>query len=303
MITDIWCEKWEPKTIDDMILNPLVKEQLKKAMVELPNLLISGPPGVGKGTFFNILRRTVNPDCIRINCSDETSVDNVRTKIKSFATGMGTSPLKIVYLNEADFLSTAALAALRDLIEQVYGMTRFIFLVNNDTFPACYDQDVLRAIKSRLQPIRLDNPPAPEIFKHVMKMLTKEGVKVHDKKVVVDVVKALYPDIRGIINTLQLNTTNKELKTVTVIGNNDTYAEVLAAMKAKDPNKIREVLRSNAVRYPDLYNFLYENIGDFKDIGNAIILIGEALYRDATISIKEIGFLRMVMLMIRDKVV
>lgn len=304
MITDLWAPKYEPKTIDGMVLNESVKGQLKKAMEELPNLLLAGSAGVGKGTFFNILKSTTNPMCLKINGSDETSVDNVRTKIKNFATAMGDDgELKIVYINEADFLSTAALACLRDLIEQVYDMTRFIFLVNNDTFPGCYDKEVLGAIKSRLQLIKLDNPPATDIFKHMMKILELEGVKVHNKKDVVGVIKALYPDIRSIINTLQLNTVNKELKSIINIGNNDTYGMVLNAIKIKDPNKVREVLRNNPIRYPDLYNYLYDNIGQFEDIGNAIILIGEHLYRDSTVSIKEINFLSFVMRCIRDKVI
>lgn len=98
--TDIWTFKHEPKTFDQMILNVDMKNKLGKALKELPNLMIVGSPGVGKGTFTNILIKETKLDYMKINASDETSVDTMRTKVKSFATALGISPIKLVILNE-----------------------------------------------------------------------------------------------------------------------------------------------------------------------------------------------------------
>ncbi len=98
--TTIWTFKYEPQTFDEMILDPVIKKKLAKAFQEVPNLLLVGPPGVGKGTFTNIFLRDTKLDAIRINCSDETSVDNIRSRVKSFATALGITDKKIVVLNE-----------------------------------------------------------------------------------------------------------------------------------------------------------------------------------------------------------
>lgn len=99
-LQSIWTFKHEPKTIDEMVLNEDEKEKLKKWINEAPNMLLAGPPGVGKGTFANIFLESTGYDYIKLNCSDETGIENVRNKVKSFACALGTTDLKIVYLNE-----------------------------------------------------------------------------------------------------------------------------------------------------------------------------------------------------------
>ena len=130
METKIWTFAYEPQKFEDIILNDVVKPRLQKALTEIPNLMLVGPPGVGKGTYTNIFLKETKLDFIKLNCSDETSIDGIRTKVKSFATALGVTKMKIVVMNESDYLSPAAQAMLRDLIEQVEGITRFIFQFN-----------------------------------------------------------------------------------------------------------------------------------------------------------------------------
>jgi len=295
-MSNIWTFRNEPKTLDEMVLNKTTREKLSKVMKELPNIMLIGPPGVGKGTFVNILLNTVKPNYIKINCSDETSIDNVRTKIKSFATTLGTTPIKIVYCNENDHLSIPAQAMLRDLMEQVHEMTRFIFACN-------YEHKVIPELKSRCQLIYLNSPPATDIFNFCLKVLKNENVKITDKKSLVELIKLKYPDIRGIINTLQLNAIDGKISDIKVYNVNDVYQSILESILKKDANQIREILRSNMVDYSSLYNYLYENVGKFNKIGDAIILIGEYLYRDGFVSIKEINFMSFVMRLIKENIV
>lgn len=98
--TDIWCFKYQPQTFSEIVLNNDIRNKLQKALVEVPNLMLVGPAGVGKGTFTNVFLKQTGLDYLWVNCSDETSIDNIRTKVKSFATSLGITPLKIVVLNE-----------------------------------------------------------------------------------------------------------------------------------------------------------------------------------------------------------
>lgn len=97
---DIWTFKYEPKTLNEMIVEENQKEILSTVIKETPNILLTGGPGIGKGTFVNILLNETGYDYIKINASDETSVDNIRNKVKSFATSLGITDMKYVYLNE-----------------------------------------------------------------------------------------------------------------------------------------------------------------------------------------------------------
>jgi DNA polymerase III delta prime subunit len=211
-------------------------------------------------------------------------------KNHTFITGNG------IVVHNCDWMSSASQKCILDLQETVQSMTRFIFCCN-------YEHKILPELKSRCQVIHLGNPPATDIFKHCSKVLLNEGIKVHDKKAVVSLIKEMYPDIRGILNTLQMNVVDGEIKDIRTYNTNDVYADILKSIKDKDPNNVRQLLRSNMVHYPELFSYLYENVSEFTDVGNAIIMIGEHLYRDNFVSIKEINFLAMVLRMIRDKVV
>ena len=130
MDQSIWCFKYAPQKLDDMILSEESKKVLQKVILECPNVLLVGKPGTGKGTFVDIFLKETGYDFMKINASDENSIDIVRDKIKSFATSLGITNKKIVYINESDFLSQNAQAGCRDLTETVQKNTRFFFLAN-----------------------------------------------------------------------------------------------------------------------------------------------------------------------------
>jgi DNA polymerase III delta prime subunit len=282
--TDMWPFKYSPKTLDEMVVSDEMKEKLKKVIDEKPNILLVGPAGVGKGTFTDIFLRETKLDYIKINCSDQTSVDNVRENVKSFATALGISPLKVVVMNEMDYLSLNAQAMLRALMEDVQKMTRFIFMCN-------YGNKLMIELISRCQVIELGTPPAKKIFEFVTDILNKENVDVKNKKVIVDIIKKLYPDIRSIVNTLQYNTMNKVLDSVVIEKSNEVYKNIFDKMKIGDIDGIRKDLRSFSINYPELYQYLFDNVEGSKSPGDFIIAIGEALYRDAIVAIKEINFI------------
>jgi len=294
----IWTFAYEPTTIDEMILNDDIKPALKKALDQVPNLLLYGTAGIGKGTFTNILLRHTGFDKMWINASDATGIDAVRERIRPFATSMSMSDLKIVVLNEADSLTSGPQGAqkmLRQLMEDVQKITRFILICN-------YEHNIIDEIKSRCPPIKFDNPPAKEIGKLCLKILKKEKVK-YKAEDVISIVQKCYPDIRKTIQVLQLNTINKTLVGSRLSVSEDVWKKIFSLMLKQDVENVRKELKSNYIDFPDLYKYLYENAGEFKEPGGAILLIGEHLHRNTFYPIKEINFMHMFVQMIFQKVV
>ncbi len=285
--TDIWTFKYEPKTLDEMIIHPDIKTILKEFIIKQPNLMLIGPPGIGKGTFKNIFLKETGLDSIRINCSDETGIDAMRSKVRSFATALGISSLKVVIMNECDGLSIAAQKLLRGLIEETQDITRFFFMCN-------YGHVMIPEIKSRCEVIELNNPPAKEIYRHCVNILENEHINVKNPKVIVEVIKKLYPDIRRIINTLQMSVTNNTIEDIKYESTDNLYKQFIDLMKAGDIDGIRKLIRNNIINYTELYSILFENVNEFKSPGDCIIAIGEALYRDSISAIKEINYLAFV---------
>lgn len=290
--TTIWTFKYQPDKFDDMILSDDMRNILGKVIKEQPNIMLVGNAGVGKGTFTNVFLKETKLDYMKINCSDETSIDAMRTKVKSFATALGVTPLKIVVLNEMDFLSVQGQAMLRDLMESVQGITRFILQCN-------YGSKVIPELQSRCQVIELNGPPMKDIGMHCLKILKAEGVTVKNKSVISDTIKKLYPDIRKIINTLQMNTVNGVIDSVKLEQVNEVYSDIVKMIKAQDLDGIRKSLRSNAIDYPELYSSIFEAAGEFKSPGDIILLVGEHLYRDSIIAIKEINFMAFVVTILK----
>lgn len=291
---NIWTFKHEPRTLDDMILNDIVRSKFKKALEEFPNLLIYGNAGLGKGTFAHVLIRETGFAHLWINASDETGIDSIRDKVYPFATSLGNTKLKVVVLNEGDSLSSGPQGAqkmLKQLMEDVQKITRFIFLTNDES-------RIIDEIKSRCLTIKVDSPPAKDIFFFCEKVLKAEGIK-YQSKVLTSIVKKCYPDIRNTILTLQSNIQNKELVS-DYLGAEETYTNIKNFMMKGDLESIRKVLRSNYINYTELYKSLYESVGDFKLPGDVILGVGEHLYRDGRVANKEINFMHMVVGLMKD---
>jgi len=290
---DIWTFKYEPKSLDDMILNNDLRIKFRKALNEFPNLLIFGTAGIGKGTFAHVLLKETGFAYLWINASDETGIDAIRDKVYPFATSLGNTPLKVVVLNEADSLSSGPQGAqkmLKQLMEDVQKVTRFVFLTNDES-------RVLDEIKSRCFSIKVDGPPPKDIFAFSERVLKSEGIK-YSKKTVLSIVKKCYPDIRNTILTLQSNVEGNTLKGDS-LGTEDTYNSIKTLMVNGDLEGIRKILRSKYVNYTEIYRHLYENVGDFSHPGDVIIEIGEHLYRDNRVANKEINFMHMVVLLMK----
>jgi replication-associated recombination protein RarA len=300
MQTALYEFKYAPIAFDEMIVSDDVKPKLEKALKEIPNMMLIGPAGVGKGTFTDILLKETGLESIKINCSDETGIDNIREKVKTFATSVGFGGLKIVYLNEADYLSLPAQAMLRDLMESVQKYTRFIFCAN-------YSHKIMPELQSRCQVIELANPPAIEVAKRCFKILDMEGV-TYNQKTVIELVKTIWkkrPDIRKTLVTLRENVIDGKLNdTITVTSSEDIYGKVLAAMKSKDPDAVRTLLKSHAIDYTALYSFIHEALmledGVFAKDAQAIIHIGTAMRWDALAAIREINFMTTYFEMLKD---
>lgn len=296
---EIWTFKYEPKKLDDMILNEDIKPKLEKAIEELPNLMLYGRAGVGKGTFANILLNETGYDKMWLNASDETGIDIVREKISPFATSMPLTKMQIVVLNESDSLTSTskqnAQKMLKQLMEDVHKITRFIFLTNNIN-------EMIEELKSRCEVIHICSPPSKEIGKFALKILRSEKIKFEGKDVM-DIVKKCYPDIRKTIWALQENSINGKLTGSMISATEALNKKILQLVIDKEVDDVRKEIRANYVDYPDLYYYFYENAGKFKQPGAAILLIGKYLFQHHTIAVPEINFMAMVMDFIYGKVI
>lgn len=298
-----WEFKYEPETIDEMILHPDVRERLEAALEDIPNIMLIGPHGTGKGTWVNILKKKTDFAMRKLNGSDERGIDVFREKIKPFCT---VPPLEgrynLMYVNECDFLTPETQAALRDFIESVQNTTRFVFCAN-------YGDKVTPELKSRFRVVEMSPPPGKEIFNHLEYILKEEGVR-YKKETLVQLIKTCYPDIRQTIISLQENVKKGVLPANIVITTmNDVYQEILEAMLTGDPEAVRKRLRSSPIDYTALYKYIYEQIMDSNDddvfandVG-AILMVGEHSHRDIVSSIKEVNFMHMYIKMLNDGVV
>lgn len=295
---NLWVYKYQPESFNDIILNPEIKGKLGKAIDELPNLLLYGTPGIGKGCFANMLKEKDNIDYMWINASDESGIDVFRNKIRPFATAMCMKDMKIVVLNECDSLTSGPQGAqklLRQLMEDTYKICRFILICN-------YENYIIPEIKSRCQVIKVDSPPKKDIGRLLLNILKTEDVK-YETKDVLEIIKKCYPDIRKTINVLQENVVEGKLTGSRVYASEVLFEKILKLILKGEVESIREELKSNYIPYPEMYEYMYENAGEFKQPGAAILSIGEHLYRDTTMPIKEINFIRMIVDMIYNKVI
>ena len=290
----LWVEKYRPDTIDNYIcgdqLRDIVRDFISRK--DIPHLLFHGSAGTGKTTLAKILTKNIPCDVMYVNASDNTGVDFVRDKIKPFASSMGFHELKVVILDEADYMSTNSQASLRNLMEPYSKSTRFILTCN-------YVEKIIAPLISRSQVFRLEPPAMKDVAVYVKTILDNENIK-YTMPDIASVTKALYPDIRKIVNFLQQSSTSDTLKLVdTQSANIDLKNKLILSLKncknnPKAFNEIRQMVNDSGIKmFEELYTELYDRAEDFasdKQI-NVIIEVSESIYQSAMVVDKEITFM------------
>jgi replication factor C small subunit len=290
----IWTEKYRPDTLTGYIGNDVVRAKIEQYIQtqDIPHLLFYGTAGTGKTTAAKILVKNIECDYMFINASDERGIDTVRDKIKGFAATVGFKPLKIVVLDEADFLGREAQPALRNLMEAFSATTRFILTAN-------YVERIINPLISRTQVYKLTPPTKKDVAKKIADILKVENVD-YDTKTIVQIVNAYYPDIRKCINTTQLQTRDGKLHvTIEELIGQDTKLKVVDTLSSNLPlkdkvNEVRKIVADAQVQdYTELYQTLYQNVEVFAPIKipQAVIAIAEGQFRDGQVPDKEINFI------------
>ena len=253
-------------------------------------------------TLAKIVANTISKDnYIYINASDENSIDTVRDKIKQFASSIGFGGLKIIILDEADFLTPNSMAALRNIMETFSKTTRFILTCN-------YVDKIIDPIQSRCQIFNIVPPSKKDVAVHTMGILESEGVEF-SKEDLAQIINMTYPDIRRVLNTVQrcILDGKMQLDKSTLVQNNfySTVVDILKSSKNKKEKytEIRQILADNSIRdYNPLFRYLYDNVEVFANgfVSTAILIIAESQYKDAMVVDHEINAMAMFIQLIME---
>jgi DNA polymerase III delta prime subunit len=293
----IWNEKYRPQTLATYVGNETVKATFQQYIEtnDVPHLLLYGDAGSGKTTLAKIVANTIAKDnYIYINASDENSVDTVRDKIKQFASSIGFGGLKLIILDECDYMTPNAQAALRNVIETFSKTTRFILTCN-------YVDKIIDPIQSRCQIFNIVPPSKKEVAQHLVKILNDEGVK-YEKDNLATIINQSYPDIRRVINTTQRCVIGGVLKLdETTLVEHNYLSSILDVLKSNKNKKekfdgIRQLLADNHVRdFNQMFRYLYDNVDTFANgfVSTIILIIAEAQYKDSFVVDHEINAMAM----------
>jgi replication-associated recombination protein RarA len=290
----LWVEQYRPKTIEECILPEDTKKLFTKLRDkgEIINLLLSGSAGTGKTTVARALCEELGCDYIVINGSETRGIDMVRSTVQAFAGTVSTNGMtKVVILDEADYITPEAQAALRNLIETFSANCRFIFTCN-------FKSKIIAPLHSRCSIVdfSFDKSVLPQLqvqmAKRTISILAKENVEA-EKLAVMEVIKRYSPDNRKILNELQryANISGKIDSGMLSLLDTSKVASLISFLKSGDFKNCRQWIAENP--NPDqLFAEFYDNIGDYvatESIPNLILIMGEYQHRSAFVVNQEIN--------------
>ena len=294
----LWVEKYRPKNLSTYVGNEHLKEKVKRYIdsEDVPHLLLYGKAGTGKTTLAKIVVNNIDCDYMYINASDENKVDDVRNKIKTFASSVGFKSLKVIILDECDYLTPNAQAALRNLMETFSKHCRFILTCN-------YVERIIDPIQSRCQSYKVVPPSKKEVAQQMVNILKEENCTFELDDIAL-IVNAGYPDIRRVINSAQRQIVDGKLKidTSSVIQNNYKLQLLEMLSNGSKLNDIRQLIADNSISdYSEIYRLLYDEVDNYGNGKQAecIMNIAEAQYQDVHVVDKEINFMSLIIRLTR----
>ena len=279
---ELWVEKYRPKSLDGYVFRDDYQRSQAKTWIKeksIPHLLFSGAAGIGKTTMAKILINELgieDYDVLEINASRTNSVDDVRNKIVNFVQMIPFGPFKVVLLDEADYLSPNAQAALRGVMEEYHNTSRFILTCN-------YPNRIIPAIHSRCQGYHIERIDQTEFTARVATILVEEHIEF-DLDTLDLYVKATYPDLRKCINMVQQNVSEAKLHAPSKgdEGTADWKFDMVELFRAGKISEARKLLcgKLRAEEMEEVYRWLYDNLeifGDEAKRDSAVIIIKQGL--------------------------
>tara|TARA_Y100001963_G_scaffold150865_1_gene232737 strand:- start:4288 stop:5229 length:942 start_codon:yes stop_codon:yes gene_type:complete len=292
----LWVEKYRPRTIDDCILPEGIKNTFHDMVKtgEVQNLLLSGGAGCGKTTIAKALCEDLDAEYIMINCSEDGNIDTLRTKIRAFASTVSISgSKKVVILDEFDYSNAQSTQpALRGFIEEFSANCRFILTCN-------FKNRIIEPLHSRCTSITFQIPNkekpalAMGVLERIQHILKTEGIE-YDQKVLAELIRKHFPDIRRVINELQ----RYSVAGVIDVGILSQIGEVqvkdlVTSMKNKDFTSVRKWVVENLDNDPTrIFRQMYDGMYNYFDAGSiprVVLILGDYQYKAAFVADAEIN--------------
>ena len=298
-------EKYRPTKLENYVGNENIKKSISKYLEQndIQNLIFYGPAGTGKTTLARLIVQNLDCDSIYINVSDERGIETIRDKVQSFASVASFKPLKVVILDESDFLTIQAQASLRNIIETFSRTTRFILTCN-------FVERIIDPLQSRCQVLKIVPPTKKDVAKHLHWICNQESIS-HEINELVPLVNQYYPDLRKCINTIQLSTVDGGANDLylnldkSILVSSNYIDKVINALTNKSKfNDVRQIIAdANVDDFDELFKALYERASEYlpgKE-GTVAILINDHQYKANFRIDKEINTMSLIQNLINNK--
>ena len=238
-------EKFRPTTLEHFVGNQHVKDTIQRFLDQndIPNMLFYAPAGTGKTTLAKIIVKNLDCDYLMLNASDENGIDTIREKVKGFASAASWKGIKVVILDEADFITIQGQAALRNVIETFSRSTRFILTCN-------FIERIIDPLQSRCQVLKIVPPTKMDVYNHLTWILTDQLSLTYTPEDIKNLIVKYYPDMRKMLNVLQMSVKDDAVVLDdTVLTSNNYIKEVLKELAGgKKWLTIRQIIADSNIK-------------------------------------------------------